>query len=214
MNFFIFKLKQSLVIFFTVLFLLVVNFKAQADLTGLTGLTGTSGTNLAIGMDGSAPYLAGETGNILIMATGVVGDNNTTRIGETQNACFISGIKGVTTGIADAVPVVIDSAGQLGTVSSSKRYKDDIKDMDRASEKIYDIEPVTFKYKTDKTNKTQYGLIAEQVAEHMPEIVVYKDGQPETVQYHVLNVLLLNELQKINKKVSALEMEIKSLKAK
>jgi len=70
-------------------------------------------------------------------------------------------MRDVTTGVGDDVPVVIDSASQLGTVSSSKRFKKEIKPMDHASEAILGLKPVTFQYKTDKTNRAQFGLIAE-----------------------------------------------------
>jgi hypothetical protein len=98
--------------------------------------------------------------------------------------------------------VVIDSNGQLGTISSSRRYKEDISDMGSASDRLLQLQPVTFRYKDAYTNGEQpldYGLIAEEVAEVFPELVVFnKDDQPETVKYRLLSSLLLNELQKQN----------------
>jgi hypothetical protein len=95
---------------------------------------------------------------------------------------------------------MIDSNGQLGTLSSSRRYKEDINDMGSASNRLLQLHPVTFRYKDAYTNGEKpldYGLIAEEVAEVFPELVVYNaDGHPETVKYHVLSSLLLNELQK------------------
>ena len=114
----------------------------------------------------------------------MAGESNTTRIGILQNRCFISGIREVTTGVPDAINVVIDSAGQLGTVSSSRRFKDEIKPMDQASEAILCLKPVTFHYKSDHTGRPQFGLIAEEVAEVNPDLVVRdKNGEIYTVRY-------------------------------
>ena len=140
--------------------------------------------------------------NIIIAHTGVLNDTETTRIGEFQTRAFLAGVRGVTTGNADAVAVVIDSNGQLGTISSSRRYKEDISDMGSASDRLLQLHPVTFRYKdayTDGERPLDYGLIAEEVAEVFPELVVFnKDDQPETVKYRLLSSLLLNELQKQN----------------
>ena len=115
-------------------------------------------------------------------------------------------MRGVTTGVGDDLPVVIDSASQLGAVSSSKRFKKEIKPMGRASEAILGLKPVTFQYKTDKTNRAQFGLIAEQVAEVNPDLVVRdSEGEIYTVRYDAVNVMLLNEFLKEQKKVEKLE---------
>ena len=130
-----------------------------------------------------------------------------TRIGQGigQTACFISGIRGITTTNANAIPVLIDSAGQLGTVSSSRRYKENIEDMGFASEDIMNLRPVIFNYKR-QPDSLAWGLIAEEVQEIMPELVVLNDkGQAETVKYHDLIPMLLNELQKLSKRVEHLE---------
>jgi len=118
----------------------------------------------------------------------------------------MAGIRGVTTGIANAIPVLIDSAGQLGTVSSTRRVKHNIKDMGNDSAAIYKLRPVTFAYNGDTSETKQYGLIAEEASEVFPEIVVVdENGQPFTVQYHVLPALLLNEFKKLAARVAALE---------
>jgi hypothetical protein len=83
---------------------------------------------------------------------------------DVSNSCFIGNIRGVTTQNGDAIPVLIDSAGQLGTMSSSHRFKKEIKPMDKASEAILALKPVTFHYKSDKANRPEFGLIAEEVA--------------------------------------------------
>jgi hypothetical protein len=127
-------------------------------------------------------------------------DNNTIRIGHAQTATFIAGIRGVTTGQANAIPVVIDSANQLGTMSSSRRFKKEIKPMDKASETILAFKPVTFHYKSDKTSPPQFGLIAEEVAAVNPDLVVRdENGEIYTVRYDAVNAMLLNEFLKEHK---------------
>jgi hypothetical protein len=158
--------------------------------------TGTS--NIAIG-SGAGGGLTTGNGNIYINANaGAAAEATTTRIGTSQTRAFAAGVRGVTTDINDAVAVLIDSAGQLGTISSSVRFKHDIADMGDVSSSILNLRPVTFAYNSDATHATQYGLIAEEVAQIFPGIVVKDaDGLPSTVQYHVLPVLLLNEVQKL-----------------
>ena len=114
-----------------------------------------------------------------------------------DGTCFIGSIRGVTTQNNDAMPVVIDSAGQLGTASSSRRFKTDIKPIDVASESILALKPVTFHYKIHKDVTPQFGLIAEDVAEVNPNLVIYDaDGKPYTVRYDAVNAMLLNEFLK------------------
>jgi hypothetical protein len=167
---------------------------------GYNALTNALGSfNIALGSGaGTGSTLVGSTDNIYI---GNVGTDETgfIRIGTsgTHVATFIHGIRGATTGVADAIPVLIDSAGQLGTLSSSASVKHNIQDMGDKSASILNLRPVTFAYNSDPLEMQQYGLIAEEVAEIFPDIVVNDaDGQPYTVQYHVLPVLLLNEMIK------------------
>lgn len=119
----------------------------------------------------------------------------------------IAGIRGVTTGSNDALPVVIDSTGQLGTVSSSRRFKEDIQDMGQASAGLMRLRPVTFRYKkpfTDGSKPIQYGLIAEEVEEVYPDLVAHSaDGQIQSVKYQVLDSMLLNEVQKQQHEIDA-----------
>jgi hypothetical protein len=135
------------------------------------------------------------------------GQNGTIRIGEvgTQTSFFAAGIRGVTTGINDAIPVVIDTGGQLGTVSSSRRFKEDIQDMGDASRGLMRLRPVTFRYQkpfADGTKPIQYGLIAEEVADVFPDLVARSsDGQIETVKYQLLDSLLLNEVQRQQREI-------------
>jgi hypothetical protein len=135
------------------------------------------------------------------------------RIGNAnQHRAFISAINGVTTDVADAVNVVIDSNGQLGTISSSRRYKKDINEMGDASDQLMQLNPVTFRYKDAYANGEQpldYGLIAEEVAAVFPDLVVFNaEGQPETVKYRLLSSLLLNELQKQDARLKTLNGQV------
>ena len=162
-------------------------------------LNNVSGSeNIALGV-GAGQNITGSS-NIALGNDGVAGVNGMIRIGSgAHTKTFISAIREVTTDIANAVTVVIDSAGQLGTVSSSRRYKKDVRNMADASRGLMDLRPVTFRYReaySDGAKPIQYGLIAEEVAEVYPDLVVYsEDGQPETVQYRKVNAMLLNEVQ-------------------
>jgi hypothetical protein len=130
--------------------------------------------------------------------------NNVIAIGasgaDVSNSCFIGNIRDVQTANADAIPVVIDSIGQLGTQSSSRRFKNEIKAMDSASEAILALKPVTFHYKSDSTNTPQFGLIAEEVGKVDPDLVVRDEKGDITVRYEAVNVMLLNEFLKEHRK--------------
>jgi hypothetical protein len=131
-----------------------------------------------------------------------------------SGACFIGNIRDVQTQNADAIPVLVDSAGQLGTQSSSRRFKKEIKSMDSASEGILALKPVTFQYKSDKKNAPQYGLIAEEVAKVNPELVVRdKNGEIYTVRYDAVNAMLLNEFLKEHRKNEEQQKQINVLTA-
>jgi hypothetical protein len=199
---------------------LVVNSGDANTAVGVSALgNNTSGSNnVAIGQGAGLTSIGGSN-NIYLgtLVNGALGESNTMYLGRvgTQTKSFIAGVRGITTTIADAVPVVIDSAGQLGTVSSSRRYKEDISDMGDASRPLLKLRPVTFRYKQrfgDGSKPIQYGLIAEEVAQAFPDLAVLNDdGQPETVQYQYLSVLLLNELQQQHRRVEALERQVREL---
>jgi hypothetical protein len=130
---------------------------------------------------------------------GVAAESNTIRIGTsgTQTATFVAGIRGIT--IAGAQLVGVNASGQLGIRASSARFKENIKPMDEASEAILSLQPVTFRYKKqlDPTGASQFGLIAEEVAEVSPDLVTMDDqGKPLTVRYDEVNAMLLNEFLK------------------
>jgi hypothetical protein len=129
----------------------------------------------------------------------VAAEANTIRNRQFSNPAknIYCGIRGKTTGNTNAIPVVIDSAGQVGTISSSKRFKNEIKPMDQTSEAILGLKPVTFQYKSDTTKTSQFGLIAEEVAEVNPDLVVRDEkGEIYTVRYDAVNAMLLNEFLK------------------
>lgn len=170
--------------------------------TGLFLASGSASSNVAIGSSSGSNWQVGtESNNIAISNIGGNGDGGVTRIGSngSQTTAFIAGIRGVTTANNDAIAVLIDSAGQLGTVSSSARYKDNIEDMGEYSSIIMRLRPVVFNYKEHLPTLISVGLIAEEVDKIMPSLVVYKDGEPETVKYHDLVPMLLNELQELRK---------------
>jgi hypothetical protein len=188
----------------------------------------TSGNNnIAIGYLAASNVNGGN--NIHIGNTGLASDSGTIRIGSStsydcflgpgpcgpQTSFFAAGIRGTTTANNDAVPVLIDSAGQLGTVSSSRRFKEDIQDMGDVSSGLMRLRPVTFRYQkpfADGSKPIQYGLIAEEVAVVYPDLVAHSaDGQIETVKYQVLDSMLLNEVQRQQKEITALKEQNQSL---
>ena len=184
----------------------------------------TGGQNTAVGRDalanittgsfnialGSSAGVSLDTGdyNIDIGNSGVFDEADTIRIGDgdRQTATYIAGIFGQTS--ANGVPVFINSNNKLGTATSSKRFKDEIKPMDKASETIFALKPVTFRYKKnlDPEGAPQFGLVAEEVQNVNPALVVRdKEGKPYSVRYDQVNAMLLNEFLKEHRKVQELE---------
>ena len=130
-----------------------------------------------------------------------------------QTDTLIAGIYGKT--IASGAQVIISSGGKLGTILSSARYKEQIKPMDKASEVILALEPVTFRYKheLDPDGILQFGLIAEQVEKVNPDLVVRDaDGKVNTVRYEAVNAMLLNEFLKEHRNVAEQQSTIAELK--
>jgi hypothetical protein len=120
----------------------------------------------------------------------------------------------VTTQHGQTAPVIVSADGQLGTVASSERFKKDIATMQKASEAILSLRPVTFHYKTDTQGTPQFGLIAEEVAKVNPALVLPdKEGKPYTVRYDAVNAMLLNEFLKEHRKNERQEVTIAELKA-
>src|SRR6266404_2569251 len=173
----------------------------------------TGGVNIGLGVNAGLNLTTGSH-NIDIGNGGVAAESATIRIGAAaQTRTFIAAIRGVTTANANALPVVIDSAGQLGTMSSSKRFKKEIKPMDQTSEAILGLKPVTFHYKSDGTSTPQFGLIAEEVAKVNPDLVVRdENGEIYTVRYDAINAMLLNEFLKEHRKGEEQEATVTQLK--
>ena len=152
--------------------------------------------NIGIGLGAGSNLTTGDD-NIEIASAGIAGEARTIRIGTVQNRVFVAGIRGVTTGTADTLPVMIDSNGQLGTVSSSIREKRGVVEIGESSAAVLQLRPVSFLYKDDASEVRQYGLIAEEVAQVLPDLVQCSPaGEPETVKYHFLPALLLSALRK------------------
>jgi hypothetical protein len=174
----------------------------------------TGGDNIALGQNAGQTLTTGS-GNILIGNNGgSASEGSTIRIGNLQSRAFIAGVRGRTTYWNNAIPVVIDQDGQLGTISSSIRFKEDVQDMGTATDRLFNLRPVTFRYKTQKGGFPHFGLIAEEVAEVMPELAVRgKDGQIETVAYQELAPMLLNEMQKQRRQIEALKAELAEIRA-
>ena len=190
-----------------------VNGNLNIAIGGTSLFSNTAGNgNIALGT--SAGSNTTGSNNVDIANAGVVSESDTIRIGQsTHDRTFIAGIRGRTTGNADAIAVLIDSDGQLGTMSSSRRFKHEIKPMDTASQAILSLKPVTFNYKSDNTNTPQFGLIAEDVAAVNPDLVVRdQNGQIYTVRYDAVNAMLLNEFLKEHKKVEEQQARITQLK--
>ena len=138
------------------------------------------------------------------------GESDVIRIGDTkgptQTACYIAGIENDK--ISGGAAVYITTGGQLGVETSSRQYKQDIKEMGDSSDVLLSLKPVSFKYKPeiDPKGLPQYGLVAEDVEKACPGLVVHdKDGKPYTVRYQAVNAMLLNEFLKEHEKVSKLE---------
>jgi hypothetical protein len=182
------------------------------------GVNVSSGTgNTLIGA--SAGEGTTVASNMIVIGRNVVGDNmsNHTFIGQAtgagkQTACFIGGIAGVTPS-GGTQTVIINTNGQLGSMSSSRRFKTDIKPMDKTSEAIVALKPVAFHYKSD-TATPQFGLIAEEVANVNPDLITRDEkGEIYGVRYEAVNAMLLNEFLKEHRKVQEQEATITQLKS-
>ena len=179
---------------------------------GLKALySNTTGTNnIAVG------YLAGHllttgSNDIDIGNEGVAGESNTIRIGTQgiQTRTYVAGVMGRT--VPMGTPVFVNANGQLGTTPSSARFKDQIKPMDKASEAVLALKPVTFHYKKelDPQGIPQFGLVAEEVEKVNPDLIVRdKRGKVNAVRYEAVNAMLLNEFLKEHRKVQALEATV------
>ena len=173
----------------------------------------TGASNIALG--NNAGFKTTGSQNIDIGNGGVADESATIRIGTgNQTNTYIAGISGAT--VPGGIGVIIDSSGHLGTTTSSARFKDEIHPMDKASEAILALQPVTFRYKKELDPKgiPQFGLVAEEVEKINPELVARdKDGKPYSVRYEAVNAMLLNEFLKEHREVQELKKQIAALTA-
>jgi uncharacterized coiled-coil protein SlyX len=182
-------------------------------------LNNKGSSNIALGLNAGVSLTIGSN-NIDIGSFGAAGESNTIRIGSAQVRTFIKGISGA---VVSGAPVVVNAGGQLGMAASSERFKEKIKPMDKASEVILALKPVTFRYKKeiDPERLPQFGLVAEEVEKVNPNLVVRdKEGKPYSVRYEQVNAMLLNEFLKEHKafleeqrKVAQQEATISQLKS-
>jgi hypothetical protein len=165
----------------------------------------TGSSNTALGFE--AGFHITGNGNVCIGEGifGLVGENNVTRIRNIGS-----------TAQANSVFVTVGAGGKLGRQVSSRRYKDDIKPMDKASEALFALKPVSFRYKQeiDPARSPDFGLIAEDVATVNPDLVARdEEGKIVTVRYQAVNTMLLNEFLKEHRKVEEQEAAITQLKS-
>jgi hypothetical protein len=147
--------------------------------------------NVALGTNAGKNLTSGSR-DIYIGNDGATHENNVIRIGQAQRRTFIAGIAKTHT---SGATVVIRASGQLGVIASSARYKTKIRDLPNLSDRLTQLRPVSYQYKTEP-GVTHYGLIAEEVDKVMPELVVRDEqNRPETVQYHEIIPLLVQQVQ-------------------
>jgi len=185
--------------------------------TGFNALSNntTGNNNIALGAQAGTNLTTGSS-NIDIGNNGVAGESRTIRIGKPglQTATYIAAISGAT--VPTGVAVIIDTTGHLGTTTSSARFKDEIKPMDKTSEAILGLKPVTFRYKhdLDPDGIPQFGLVAEQVEKVDPDLVARDEqGKPYTVRYEAVNAMLLNEFLKEHKAFVEEQHKVQKLEA-
>ena len=174
--------------------------------------------NIALGRGAGFDQDLGNN-NIYIGDIGVAGENNVIAVGRTPasginyEATYVGGIHDAV--VTDRI-VYVQSDGRLGTLASSRRYKEEIKPMNNVSEALFGLKPVTFRYKQqiDPVRKVSFGLIAEEVAEISPDLVSCdKEGKPQTVRYEAVNAMLLNEFLKEHREVQELKKQVEALTA-
>ena len=200
-------------------FLALVNNSTGNNNTadGFNALYGntTGNNNIALGFQAGQNLTTGDN-NIDIGNVGVANESGIIRIGTTgtQTATFIAGIRGVP--ISGGTEVGVNSSGQLGVRASSARYKDAIKPMDKASEAILALKPVTFRYKKeiDPDRTPEFGLVAEDVEKVNPDLVARDaEGKVFTVRYEAVNAMLLNEFIKARRQIDSQQQQIEELTA-
>jgi hypothetical protein len=169
----------------------------------------TGSSNIAFGVNAGGNLTIGNN-NIDIGNIGIAAEANTIRVGTqgTQTRTFIAGVSGTA---VTGSPVVLNGSGQLGVAASSERFKDEIKPMNKASEAVLALQPVTFRYKKniDPDRAPQFGLVAEEVAKVNPDLVARDaKGQVYTVRYEAVNAMLLNEFLKEHRTMQELKSTV------
>jgi len=197
------------------------NNTAVGDIALVTNTIGSS--NTAIGI---AALAGNTTGNNSVALGNGAGGNATTGsnnvyigagmagVAGESNACYISSIVGRTS--VSGIPVLINAFNKLGTTTSSKRFKEEIKPMNKTSEALFALKPVTFRYKKelDPAGTQQFGLVAEEVEKVNRNLVVRdKEGKPYSVRYDQVNAMLLNEFLKEHRKVEQQDRRIQEQNA-
>ena len=186
-------------------------FRNTADGNGALN-NNTGSNNIGLGFNAGANLTTGSN-NIDIGNSGAGGESNTIRIGSAQIRTFIKGISGA---VVSGAAVVVNAGGQLGTAPSSARFKQEIQDMDKASDVLLALRPVSFRYKPeiDPEGVPQFGLVAEEVEKVNPDLVVRdRDGKAYTVRYDAVNAMLLNEFLKARRQIDAQQKQIDALTA-
>jgi len=171
--------------------------------TGALSMDTTGGSNTALGAGAGS----GVTTASNVICIGAAGNN-------VSNSCYVGNIFGSTS--SNGIAVVVNTNGRLGTMTSSARFKDEIKPMGKASEALFGLKPVIFRYKKelDPEGTPQFGLVAEEVEKVNPDLVVRdKDGKPYSVRYEQVNAMLLNEFLKEHRKVEQQVRELEEQRA-
>jgi hypothetical protein len=175
------------------------------------GANDTGNGNTAVGWDALGSNTTGDNittaNNVICIGTNLDGEN-------VSDSCYIGSIFGQTS--SGGTAVFINNSGKLGTTTSSRRFKEEIKRMDKASEAIHALKPVTFRYKKgiDPQGIPQFGLVAEDVEKVNPDLIVRdKGGKPYSVRYEAVNAMLLNEFLKEHRELQELKKQVTALTA-
>jgi hypothetical protein len=174
----------------------------------------TGSRNIALGRYAGRAATTGSN-NIFLGNIGASSDSATIRIGtlNTQAQVFVAGISNAA--VSDADVMIDTSTGRLGIATSSRRFKLDVEKMGEASRALLDLRPVTFRRRTQELgdpSRLEFGLIAEEVAETFPELVIYdQESEPYAVRYHLLPSLMLNELQRQKRSIDLLRALLAAL---
>jgi hypothetical protein len=190
-------------------------FNTAIGSSALAGVT-TGSRNVGLGTNAGSSQTTGSD-NIYIVNQGVAAESGQIKIGTvgTHSGVTIAGISGATS--TSGIAVLVNASGKLGTTTSSARFKQNVRDMDHASDVLMKLRPVAFEYREDvvgaeDAKTTQYGLIAEEVAQVAPELVAPDlDGKPYSVKYHELPALLLSQVQQQQRTIESQRAQIAEL---